>query len=258
MSDHQVTAPTALTLSVIIPAYNERKTLPAVLQRVAAALPGITKEIIVVDDGSSDGTREWLAENFSAPAGTTIGALASVRVLYHDRNGGKGKAVRTGLAAASNTVIVIQDADLEYDPADWPQMFQLFERDIADVVYGSRFYGRPHRVLYFYHLLGNKLITWLYNLLFNQTLSDLETCYKMFRRELITGVTFTRDDFGIEVELAAWFSLAPRCRMYEMGIAYYGRTYEEGKKINWRDGLKALWYVVRFRLAPPRRRSQPT
>lgn len=265
-----------IKLSIVIPVYNERRTLPLLLVEAVQALPAIDKEILVVDDGSRDGTREWLALQFgsgafaigsvqsndnadpvflsSADAGAAPSkAAVTVRVILHERNGGKGKAVRTGFSEATGDVVVIQDADLEYDPADWTTMFSLFQRGVADVVYGSRFYGKPHRVLYFYHLLGNKAITWFFNLLFNQTLSDLETCYKMFRRSLLEGATLQSTDFGIEVELTALFATSPQCRIYETGIAYYGRTYAEGKKIGWRDGVKALWYVIKFRLSPPRR-----
>ena len=242
-----------LSLSVVIPVFNERQTLPLILQSVRTALPGAKKEIIVVDDGSTDGTRDWLHQTFGLGHHALPESNDDIQVIFHERNGGKGMALRTGMAAATCELIVIQDADLEYDPADWSEMFALFQRGVADVVYGSRFYGRPHRVLYFYHLLGNKTITYLFNALFNQTLSDLETCYKMFRRTMIEGVDFRSRDFGIEVELSALFATSRKCRIYEMGIRYFGRTYDEGKKIGWRDGLKALWYVVLFRFAPPRK-----
>jgi glycosyltransferase involved in cell wall biosynthesis len=241
-----------LSLSVVIPVFNERQTLPLMLQAVQAALPGTKKQIVVVDDGSTDGTRDWLVQTFGLGRHTLPESKDDIQVVFHERNGGKGMALRTGIAAANCDLIVVQDADLEYDPADWSEMYALFQRGVADVVYGSRFYGRPHRVLYFYHLLGNKIITWLFNALFNQTLSDLETCYKMFRRTVVENVNFRSNDFGIEVELGALFATTKRCRIYETGIRYFGRTYDEGKKIGWRDGLKALWYVVLFRFAPPR------
>ncbi len=269
-----------LELSVVIPVYNERETLPRILRAVAHALPGVRREIVLVDDGSRDGTREWIrgmfpaAENSVAAvrraADGTIEFLGEaeagdagaagcekvagplvVRPHLHERNSGKGAALRHGFALARGDVLVVQDADLEYDPSDWQAMFRLLQIGVADVVYGSRFYGRPHRSLYLYHYLGNRTISALFNLLFDQTLSDLETCYKMFRREVIADARFTCDDFGIEVEMSAAFARPRRWRIYECGIRYYGRTYDEGKKIGWRDGLLALWYVVKFRIRGP-------
>lgn len=269
-----------LRLSVVIPCYNEQETLPRILRAVMAALPGICREIIVVDDGSTDGTREWISTTFPAESNEiagvrrnqdgTIDFLAgtaavdddgfekaagpvTVRPLLQATNGGKGSALRAGLTAATGDVLVIQDADLEYDPSDWAPMFRLLQIGVADVVYGSRFYGRPHRALYFYHYLGNRLISALFNIFYDQTLTDLETCYKMFHREAIEGAALSSNDFGIEVELSAVFARSRRWRIYECAISYYGRTYEEGKKIGWRDGLLALWYVVKFRFARLRR-----
>lgn len=264
-----------LILSVVIPVYNERETLPRIIRAVMLALPETRKEIIVVDDGSKDGTRDWLRSAFPEDkvsiagvrrvAGEPIEFLspeelkgrtdfcevlpqpAIVRRIFQEKNGGKGRALRTGFEQATGNVIVIQDADLEYDPADWTPMIRLIEIGVADVVYGSRFYGKPHRSLYLYHLLGNKVITYLFNLLFDQTLTDLETCYKMFFRHTLDGVTLVSTDFGIEVELSARLAGSKKWRVYETAITYYGRTYVEGKKIGWRDGLMALWYVVKFR-----------
>jgi glycosyltransferase involved in cell wall biosynthesis len=253
-----------MDLSVIIPAYNERDTIGACLVRVAAALPAIDKEIIIVDDCSSDGTRDWLRANVDGidaadcalelDAGGGLRVIAgtaksiAIRLLFHDRNRGKGGALQTGLAAASGDVVVIQDADLEYDPEDWGEMYALIsERGVADVVYGSRFFGRAHRALYFHHYMANRLISFLFNALYNQQLTDIEVCYKMFTREVLESLRITADDFGFEVQFSAQVARARRWRIYEIGIRYFGRTYEEGKKINWKDGMKALWYLVKYR-----------
>lgn len=256
-----------MKLTVVIPSYNERHTIPSVLVAVTAALPDVEKEIVVVDDGSRDGTREWLRQNLVGandryakaaladgdlrlyPANGMNEAGATFRVIEHSHNVGKGGALRTGLAAATGDVVVFQDADLEYDPRDWERMLPLIvERKVADVVYGSRFYGQPHRSLFYHHYLGNRLISLLFNIIYNQTLTDIEVCYKMFRHEVLDGVVLTSNDFGIEVEISAAIARARRWRIYEIGISYFGRTYKEGKKINWKDGVKALWYLIRFRI----------
>jgi glycosyltransferase involved in cell wall biosynthesis len=256
-----------MLLSIIIPAFNERQTLPVVLHAVAAALPEVSKQIIIVDDGSTDGTREWLRGRFPENGGCFAGISATedvvefhvadrdfepmieIRVLYHTTNCGKGRALKTGFAAATGAVLVVQDADLEYDPNDWRRMYDLVaHRQVADVVYGCRFYGAPHRSLYFHHFLANRLISFLFNVLYNQTLMDIEVCYKMFRREVLEGIDLGCADFGIEIELSAKIAKARRWRIYEVGISYFGRTYAQGKKINWRDGVKALWYLVKFRV----------
>ena len=271
-----------LLLSVVIPVYNERETLPRIIRAVTQVLPGIAREIVLVDDCSRDGTREWIKATFPAESNVVAGVHraadgaieflsptdaaaapedsfekvagpVTIRPLLHEKNGGKGRALRTGFAAVTGDVVVIQDADLEYDPSDWTPMFRLMQIGVADVVYGSRFYGRPHRALYLYHLMGNRTISNLFNVLFDQTLTDLETCYKMFRREVIAGYEFVSDDFGIEVELSSVFARPKRWRIYECAINYYGRTYAEGKKIGWRDGVLALWYVVKFRFKRPGR-----
>jgi glycosyltransferase involved in cell wall biosynthesis len=254
-----------MLLSVIIPAYNERHTLGQILVVTARALPDVSKEIIVVDDCSKDGTREWLEANF--PDGSRSGSSieidpagnldftqapgpssVTVRPIFHDRNKGKGGALQTGFAAFGGDIVVIQDADLEYDPADWGQMYHLIAvRKVADVVYGSRFYGNPHRSLFYHHYLANRLISQLFNIAFNQTLTDIETCYKMMTGEVARSLRLSADDFGIEVEMSAEIAKQRHLRIYELGISYYGRTYAEGKKINWRDGLKALWYIFYFR-----------
>jgi len=254
-----------MLLSVIIPVYNERHTLGTILTVVARTLPNVSKEIIVVDDCSKDGTREWLKANF--PEGVRSGSeveldgegnlafsqqsgssTLTIRPIYHERNRGKGGGLQTGFAAVSGDVVVIQDADLEYDPNDWQQMYELIAvRKVADVVFGSRFYGRPHRSLYFHHYLANRAISSLFNIVFNQTLTDIETCYKMMTREVARSLRLTANDFGIEVEMSAEIARQRKLRIYELGISYYGRTYAEGKKINWQDGMKALWYVFKFR-----------
>jgi glycosyltransferase involved in cell wall biosynthesis len=253
-----------MLLSIIVPVYNERHTLGATLVAVARALPNVGKEIIVVDDCSQDGTREWLKANF--PEGPRSGSMIeldgegnlvflgdqtltlSIRPIYHDHNRGKGAGLQTGFAECSGEVLVIQDADLEYDPNDWEQMYDLIAvRKVADVVFGSRFYGRPHRSLYFHHYLGNRLISFFFNLVFNQTLTDIESCYKMMTSRVARSLHLTANDFGIEVELCAQIARQRQLRIYELGIRYFGRTYAEGKKINWKDGLKALWYVIWFR-----------
>jgi glycosyltransferase involved in cell wall biosynthesis len=259
-----------MLLSVVIPVFNEIATLGRALAAVAMALPGVAKQIVIVDDASTDGTRDWLRQRFpenggrfsarhlfeqAAPA--PLRALSDnlpdidVRIIFHDRNRGKGGALHSGFAAATGDVIVVQDADLEYDPDDWQRMYPLIaERRVADVVFGSRFYGMPHRALYFHHYLANRLISFLFNLMFNQTLTDIEVCYKMMTRQVMQTLSLSCRDFGVEVEIAAKIARGHRWRVYEVGISYYGRTYAEGKKINWRDGLKAIWYLFKFRAIP--------
>jgi glycosyltransferase involved in cell wall biosynthesis len=263
-----------MRLSVIVPVYNERRTLAQVLVAVAAALPHVEKEVIVVDDASNDGTREWLLRSFPSGerAATSVTVAADERLvfgagaatattrfkpIYHDVNSGKGAAVRTGFRSATGDVLVIQDADLEYDPADLPQMYDLIAvRKVADAVFGSRFYGRPHRSLYFHHYLANRAISLLFNLLYNQTLTDIEVGYKMMTAEVAKSLRLTANDFGIEVEISAEISRQRGVRLYEMGISYYGRGYDEGKKIGWRDGVKAIWYLFKFRFRPPPERRR--
>lgn len=253
-----------MELSIVMPVYNERTTIVQVLPLVAGVLPGVHKQLIIVDDCSRDGTREWLVERFSdtplAAGSLSLDAQGeliiqpdgdaelTIELVLHEHNQGKGAALRTGFARVRGDVIVIQDADLEYDPADWVGMWELIaEREVADVVYGSRFFGRPHRSLMFHHYLGNRIISTLFDILYDQLLSDIEVCYKMFTREVLDSLRLSADDFGFEVQFSAQVALARRWRIYEMGISYYGRTFDEGKKINWRDGFKALWYVVRYR-----------
>jgi glycosyltransferase involved in cell wall biosynthesis len=250
--------PPDLKLSVVVPVYNERDTIHQILRRILAV--PIAKEVILIDDFSKDGTRdelrkieqEWLA---SRPAASESGddrhagpPLNSVRVLYHDRNRGKGAALRTGFAHVSGTVVIVQDADLEYDPAEYPQLIAPIIDGRADVVFGSRFIGETHRVLLFWHYLGNKLLTTLSNMFTGLNLTDMETCYKVFRREAIDAIapTLKSDRFGFEPEVTA--KIAKRgLRVYELPISYSGRDYSEGKKITWKDGLQALWCIIRFR-----------
>ncbi len=224
-----------ILLSVVIPCYNERGTITEIVGRVRSV--PLNLEIIIVDDGSVDGTREILAGLEGE----------GVRVLLHSENRGKGAALSTGFEVANGDVIVIQDADLEYDPAELPELLAPIEKGLADVVYGSRFGGKPQRVHLFWHKMGNHLLTFLTNILFNCTLSDMETCYKMFRREVIEGMTIESKRFDVEPEITAKILKAKKWRVYEMPISYYGRTYEEGKKITWRDGGVAIWTLFRFR-----------
>ena len=267
----------APTLSVVIPAYNELSTIGRILLNVAGALPKVVKQIIVVDDCSTDGTAKWLERNLGhangvwhgisldpsgelhlsaggTPAGQTPESAGFLfTVIFHERNRGKGAAVRTGFEHVSGAVIVIQDADLEYDPNDWSRMLPLIvDRQVADVVYGSRFFGRPHRSLYYHHYIGNRIISIMFNILYNQMLSDIECCYKMFTNEVLKRLVLKSDGFGFEIEISAQIALARRWRIYEVGISYYGRTYEEGKKIKWIDGVRALAYLLKFRTWPMR------
>jgi glycosyltransferase involved in cell wall biosynthesis len=227
-------------LSVVIPVYNERATLEALVARVRAVDYGCELEVVLVDDFSTDGSRE-LVEKLAA---THSGVVAGLQ----ERNRGKGAAVRRGFEVASGDVLIVQDADLEYDPSEIPRLVSLIERDIADVVFGSRFLSiGPHRVLYFWHSVGNKLLTLLSNMLTNLNLTDMEVGYKAFRREVLNGLELREDRFGFEPEFTA--KVARRgWRIYEVPISYYGRTYEEGKKIGWRDGVHALRCVLWYNL----------
>lgn len=254
-----------LRLSVIVPVYNEHRTLPIILAEILKKGPPTTTELVIVDDGSTDGTRDWLSNLTKGrmdeilpvalnDAGEVVvdgtgEQLGTCIIHFMAQNGGKGAAVRAGFAFASHEVFVIQDADLEYDPADISRMWPLIAERSADVVYGSRFYGQPHRSLYLHHYAANRLISTLVNVLCNATLSDVEVCYKMFRREVIDSMDLSANDFGIEVEMTVRALRPKKWTIYEIGIAYYGRTYEEGKKIGWRDGVKALWYVFKYRFS---------
>lgn len=230
----------SLLLSVIVPAYNEAATVETALKRIREVQ--LRLEIIVVNDASTDGTREILGE---------LEAKRLVdRVLHHEKNRGKGAAIRTGIAAATGDVVVVQDADLEYDPQDLPALLLPIRSRQADAVYGSRFQGGPHRVLYFWHFIGNKLLTLLSNMFTNLNLTDLETCYKVVRSDLMKKLPLTSDRFGFEVEITARLAQA-RARIWEIPISYSGRTYAEGKKITWRDGVAALFHILRYNLFAP-------
>jgi glycosyltransferase involved in cell wall biosynthesis len=227
---------TMLSLSVIIPCYNEASTIRSIVDAVNSC--GITPiEIVVVDDFSSDGTREILK--------TEIAPLVS-KIIYHEKNCGKGAALRTGFAHASNDVVIVQDADLEYNPNEFKALLDPILQGHADVVFGSRFMGgRPHRVLYFWHSVGNRILTLASNMSTNLNLTDMECCYKMFKRELIQSIKIEENRFGFEPEITA--KVARRnCRIYEVGVSYSGRTYAEGKKIGWRDGFRAMYAIVKY------------
>jgi glycosyltransferase involved in cell wall biosynthesis len=244
-----------MIVSVVIPVYNERAFLEQVLVRVQAS--PIDKEIIVIDDGSVDGTRQLLeslcreqtAGQSSVPVldGKANLALANVRFLFQDRNRGKGAALRRGFKAATGEILIVQDADLEYDPAEYANLLAPILDGRADVVYGSRFLGGPQRVHYFWHYAGNKFLTLLSDIFTNLKLTDMETCYKVFRREVIEGMELKSDRFGFEPEVTAKVAKG-RWRIYEVPISYSGRTYAEGKKITWKDGFRTLWCILRFNL----------
>jgi len=227
-----------MKLTVVIPCYNENNTIQTVVERVLDC-PLENIEIIVVDDASTDGTQETLMRSTESLV---------TKVIYHERNLGKGAAIRSGLNVATGDVVVIQDADLEYDPNQLPEMFELIKADKADVVFGSRFLGGgPHRVVYFWHMVGNRFLTLLSNMLTNINLTDVETCYKMFRRGVIQSIEIEEDRFGFEPEITAKVARGNN-RIYEIGISYYGRTYAEGKKIGWKDGFRAIYVILKYNI----------
>jgi glycosyltransferase involved in cell wall biosynthesis len=228
----------SITLSIIIPCYNERDTIENIITAVVSS-PVLQKEIIVVDDCSTDGTRDILESK--------IAPLVD-KIIYHDINQGKGAALRTGIAAATGDVVIVQDADLEYDPQEYSLLLGPFIQGNADVVFGSRFMGgKPHRVVYYWHSLGNWVLTTLSNMFTNINLTDMESCYKVFRRDIIQSITIEESRFGFEPEITAKVSKMG-CRIYEVGISYNGRTYAEGKKTGWKDGFRAIYCIVKYNL----------
>ena len=227
-----------MKLTVIIPCFNEVGTIQQVVDAVQQS-PVKNCEIIIVDDGSTDGTRELLKQDIASQVD---------QVIYHPENRGKGSALRSGFAAATGDIVIVQDADLEYDPQEFPRMIDPIISGKADVVFGSRFQGgSPHRVVYYWHMVGNIFLTTLSNMLTNINLTDMETCYKAFRREIIQSIRICENRFGFEPEITAKVAKL-NCRIYEVGISYYGRTYQEGKKIGWKDGVRAIYCILKYNL----------
>ena len=225
-----------MKLSIVIPVYNEKGTVLELVRRVRAVALPLEREIVIVDDFSTDGTRD-LIRGLEGP---------DARVLFQPKNMGKGAALKAGFAAATGDIVLVQDADLEYDPAEYPALLAPILDGRADVVYGSRFLSGPHRVLLFWHSVGNKILTAFSNMVTNLNLTDMETCYKVFRREVLAGMTLKSGRFGFEPEFTVKVAKL-KCRIYEVPISYSGRDYAEGKKITWKDGLAALWHILRYR-----------
>jgi glycosyltransferase involved in cell wall biosynthesis len=225
-----------MKLSIIIPVFNERNTIEEVIQRVREIDVGMEKEIVIVDDGSNDGTQDVLT-NMDYP---------DTKTCFHEKNQGKGAALHTGFSKARGDIILIQDADLEYDPAEYPKLLQPILEGRADVVYGSRFLGGPHRVLFFWHYVGNKLLTTLSNMLSNLNLSDMETCYKVIKKDVLDRITLKSKRFGFEPEITIKLAKL-KAKIYEVPISYSGRDYSEGKKIGWKDGIAAIYHIFRHK-----------
>lgn len=232
-------------LSLVIPAYNEERTIHLILNKIKQVqlMEGVEKELIIVNDCSKDATidavHKYMAENPDVP----------ITLYSHEVNQGKGAALHTGIKHATGDFVLIQDADLEYDPREYNDLLKPMLEGEADVVYGSRFMGgNPHRILFFWHTIGNKMLTFASNALTNLNLTDMETCYKMFKREIIQSLDLKEKRFGFEPEVTAKISRIPNIRIYEIGISYYGRTYEEGKKIGWKDGFRAIWCILKYNL----------
>jgi glycosyltransferase involved in cell wall biosynthesis len=233
-----------MKVSIVIPCFNEIKTIDTILRKVLKVHLEAEKELIVIDDCSTDGTREYLK--------SIEGKDPSINIFYHSLNQGKGAALRTGFKEATGDIIIIQDADLEYDPNEYKKLLKPITDERADVVFGSRFSGsEEHRVLFFWHYMGNKLLTFLSNMITNLNLTDVEVCYKVFKREILDKITLKENRFGFELEFTTKISRL-NCRIYEVGISYFGRTYSEGKKINWKDGFRAIYVILKYGLLRPR------
>jgi len=227
----------SMKISVVIPVYNEVKTISEIVSKVKEV--EIEKDIIIIDDGSTDGTRELLKSEIENDS--------LCRVFYHQKNMGKGASIRTGLQHITGDIVIIQDADLEYDPKEYPKLIKPIIENRADVVYGSRFMGSSeHRILFFWHYVANKILTTISNMFTNLNLTDMETCYKVFRKEVIKDIKIKQNRFGFEPEITAKIA-KNKCRVYEIGISYYGRDYKEGKKINWKDAFIALWCILKYK-----------